>query len=171
MQDASGGVYVNTDRPYPMSQGDLVEITGKANASYRSEVAMNPEMHVIGRGQQFPGIPYTYRELTAGRGDCSTVTVRGRVLAADIEQHENAPTGHIDLSMPGGEVQVYLGSPEDFHPESLLDATIEVTGVAGGAFDAKYQMTGVILYTPSAAMIHGAAAARHACAAASSDGH
>ena len=154
LQDATGGVYVNTDKPYPVRQGDLVEVIGKANPSYRTEVSMNPEMRVLGRGEQFAGMPSTYQELTAGRGDCQTVRIRGKVLAANIEQHENAPTAHIDLSMPGGEVQVYVDSTEDFHPESLLDATIEVTGVAGGAFDAKYQMTGIIVYTSSPEKLH-----------------
>ena len=153
VQDETGGVYVNTDRDYPIKQGDLVEINGRANASYRTEVAIDPEIRVVGKGEHFAGVPYSYQELTAGRGDCKVVVARGRVLAADIEQHENAPSGHIDLAMPGGEVQIYLGSIADFHPQALLDATIEVTGVAGGAFDSKYQLTGIILYTGNAGML------------------
>ncbi len=153
VQDDTGGVYVNTNRDYPVKQGDLVSIVGRSHPSYRTEVAMDPDMRVLGRGQTFAGQPLTYGDLVAGRGDCKVVTVHGRVLAADVEQHEKAPTVHLDIGMAGGEVQVYLGTSTNFHPETLLDATVEVTGVQGGAFDNKNQLTGIILYSPKAGMI------------------
>ncbi len=153
VQDASGGVYINTDKAYPVKAGDLVEIAGHAAASYRTEVAMDPVMRVIGKGGKFVAPVYEYADLIAGRGDCRLVRIRGKVLAAGIEQHENARRGHLDIALPGGEVQVYLGSSKAFHPETLLDAMVEVTGVAGGAFDAKYQLTGLMMYSTDAQMV------------------
>lgn len=155
LQGPTGGIYVDTDKTYPVHNGDLVEVNGVAAASYRTEVARNPEIHVIGRGPDFTTAQYGYRDLVAGRGDCKLVTVHGKVRAADVEQHENttAPSVHLDVTMPDGEVQVYVHSSPGFNPESLLDATVEITAVAGGAFDAKYQLTGITLYAPDPSTI------------------
>ncbi len=81
------------------------------------------------------------------------MTIRGKVLAADVEQHESATRDHLDVAMAEGEVQVYLASSETFRPEALLDSEIEVTGVVGGAFDAKNQLTGLIVYSSAAERI------------------
>ena len=148
VQDATGGVYIDTDKAYPIKTGDLVEINGRPSSSYRTEVALDPEIRVVGRGNSFPATSYEYSQLISGLGDCRLVTIRGRVLAADTEQHESVTVEHLDVAMAGGEVQVYLASSDTFHPESLLDTTIEVTGVEGGAFDAKNQLTGLIVYAP-----------------------
>jgi diguanylate cyclase (GGDEF)-like protein len=155
VQDASGGVYVNTDKPYLVHTGDLVMLDGLAAPSYRAEVAKDPQIQVLDRGATFAAPAYTYRDLVAGRGDCRLVTIRGKVRAADLEQHQNMSTAsmHLDLTMPDGEVQVYLQPSAELHPESLLDATVEVVGVAGGAFDAKNQLTGIIVYAPQASSI------------------
>ena len=155
LQDDSGGVYVNTDKHYLVHTGDLVTLDGFPSASYRTEVANDPVIRVVDRGEKFATAQYTYKDLVAGRGDCKMVSIRGTVRAADLEQHLNVdtPSMHLDVSMPDGEVQVYVHPTPDFRPESLLDASVEVTGVAGGAFDAKNQLTGIILYAPDLASI------------------
>jgi diguanylate cyclase (GGDEF)-like protein len=155
LQDSSGGVYVNTDKVYQVNTGDLVTLDGFPSASYRTEIANDPEIHVIGRGDKFPITEFGYKDLVAGLGDCKLVSIRGTVRAADLEQHLNVKTAsmHLDVSMTDGEVQVYVHPSADFRPESLLDATVEVTGVAGGAFDARDQLTGIILYAPDLASV------------------
>jgi diguanylate cyclase (GGDEF)-like protein len=155
LQDSSGGVYVNTDKPYPVHAGDLVALNGFPSASYRTEVANDPEIRVIDRGNHFAAPELAYRDLVDARGDCELVSIRGTVRAADFEQHPsaNTPSIHMDVAMADGEVQVYVHPPSGFHPESLLDAVVEVTGVAGGAFDAKNQLTGIVLYAADIASI------------------
>ena len=154
LQDATGGIYVNTNKTYPVQSGDLVELDGQASPSYRTEIAVDPVIRKIGRSGGFAAPHYDYRDLVEGRGDCELVTIRGKVRAADIEQHAGVskPSVHLDITMAEGEVQVYVNSTS-FHPESLVDATVEVTAVAGGAFDAKNQLTGVILYAPEPSSI------------------
>ena len=155
LQDATGGIYINTDKDYPLRNGDLVEVDGFASPSYRTEVANDPQIRKLGRERALAAPPHDYRELVTGHGDCELVTVRGKVRAADVEQHLgiSTPSVHLDLTMPDGEIQVYIHPSSGFHPESLLDATVEITGVAGGAFDAKNQLTGVILYAPEASSL------------------
>jgi diguanylate cyclase (GGDEF)-like protein len=154
LQDATGGIFINIDKTYPLHQGDLIEVDGKTDSSYRSEVAFDPNIRVLGPGKTFEAERTTYRVLASGKKDCRLVSIRGRVRAVDIGYHPNAPSGHIDLVVPGGEMEVYIHSPSGMNAQSLLDAEVEVTGVAGGSFDAKWQMTGVILYAQDSSAIH-----------------
>ena len=163
IQDASGGVYVETTRPYPVNNGDLVSVEGATASSYRSEVAPDPVIRVLGKGPAWPARRVTFPELATGDQDSQLVVFRGIVRAVNWEQHENAPIVHLDVLMPGGEVEVYQPSSviqsgsgtlfgRDGEP-SLLDAEVEITGVAGGAFDAKSQLTGIIVYAQQTSSI------------------
>lgn len=158
VQDDSGAVFVDTDRVYPVQAGDLVEITGHSAPGYRSEVARDPVLHVLGRGRRYAGKRARFADLVSGNLDCQRVKVTGRVRAAQREQHERGSLIHLDLLMNGGEVQVYIGTAAHFSPEALLGQTIEVEGVVGGLFDKKQQLTGVILYSETMAAIHVLAA-------------
>lgn len=162
VHDATGGVYVETTHPYPVSKGDLISIEGGVVASYRSEVAPDPVIRVLGKGKVWPAHRVTYPQLATGEEDSQLVILRGVVRAINREQHENAPIVHLDVLMPGGEVEVYQPASvqddagslfrHDGQP-SLLDAEVEITGVAGGAFDAKSQLTGVIVYAQHSSSI------------------
>ena len=155
IQDSTGGIYVNTDKSYAFRNGDLLEVDGEAAGSYRTEVAHGAQIRKIGRGTTFTPLRFSYEDLVQGRGDCQLVSIRGKVRAADLEQHlgVSTPSVHLDVAMADGEVQVYVQPTSAIHTEPLLDATVEITGVAGGAFDAKNQLTGIILYAPDAASI------------------
>lgn len=156
VQDASGAVYVDTDKAYPLHYGDYVSVRGLAYPSYRTEVATNPEIHVLSRDQRMPPLYVTYRELATGEMDCRLVKVVGKVRAVNVEQHEKSSILHLDVSMHGGEIEVYQpfsaidsGKRESFGTSealSLLDSTVEIEGTAGGAFDTKAQLTGLIIY-------------------------
>lgn len=154
LQDETGGVFVNVDKPYPMRQGQLVELDGRTAPSYRSEIATDPAIRVIGPGRKLPAPPATYQALASGQKDCRLVSLRGKVRAVDIGRHSNAPSGYLDVVVPGGEVEIYIYSPAGLEQKSLLDAEVEITGVAGGSFDALWQMTGIILYVQDASAIH-----------------
>ena len=150
LQDASGGVYVDTDKPYPVHTGDLVVLDGTPHPGFRTEVAPNPAIRVLGHGGKIPAPRFDYRMLASGLADCTMVTIRGKVRAAGLELHQDAssPSMHLDVMVRDGEVQVYVGSSSGFDVESLLDSNVQITGVAGGQFDAKSQMRGVTLYAP-----------------------
>jgi diguanylate cyclase (GGDEF)-like protein len=156
IQDETGAVYIETDKAYPLQYGDYVSVRGLALASYRTEVAPDPEIHVLSRNRRVPALRVTYRELATGQMDCRMVKVSGKVRAVNVEQHENSPILHLDVSMHGGEIEVYQPFPaiEPDRRESfgtlealpLLDSTVEIEGTAGGAFDTKSQLTGLIVY-------------------------
>ena len=164
IQDASGGVYVETTHALPLNNGDLVSVDGATASSYRSEIAPDPIIRVLGKGPVWPAHRVTYSQLASGNEDSQLVVFRGIVRAINWEQHENAPIVHLDVMLPGGEVEVYQPSAviqdgkgplsNRAGEPSLLDSEVEITGVAGGAFDAKSQMTGVIVYVQQTSSIH-----------------
>jgi diguanylate cyclase (GGDEF)-like protein len=153
LQDASGGVFIGTDHPFPVHNGDLIEVEGGALPGYKTEVAPGASIRVLGRGPKPTPHPSDYAELATGNEDSQLVVLTGKVRTADVEQHENASYVHLDVGMDGEEVEVYLGSSAGFDPNSVIGATIEVTAVAGGVFDAKSQLTGIVLYAPDSSSI------------------
>ncbi len=153
VQDASGGVFVGTSHAYPVHNGDLVEIEGGALEGYRTEVAPDPNIRVLGRGPKYAPHRTNYAELATGSEDSQLVVLTGKVRTADVERHENAFYVHLDVGMGGEEVEVYLDSSAGFNPDSVIGAPIEVTAIAGGMFDAKSQLTGIVLYAPDASAI------------------
>jgi diguanylate cyclase (GGDEF)-like protein len=165
IEDKSGAVYIDTDRAFPLQYGDYISVRGVADPSYRTEVGTNPEIHVLSRNWHLPAVRATYGELATGQMDCRLVKVRGQVRAVNVERHANFPILHLDVLMQGGEIEVYqpfsaiksdkretFGAAEAL---PLLDSTVEIEGTAGGAFDSKSQLTGLIIYAqqPSAIRI------------------
>src|ERR1700758_141353 len=60
LQDASGGVYVDTDKPYAVHTGDLVVLDGTSHPGFRAEVAPNPAIRVLGHGGKIPAPRFDY---------------------------------------------------------------------------------------------------------------
>jgi diguanylate cyclase (GGDEF)-like protein len=156
IEDKTGAVYIDTSRVYPLHYGDLVMVRGHAGPSYRTQVDTDPQIQILSAGKQIKPIPVTYQKLATGQMDCRLVRIRGKVRAINVEQHETNQILHLDISMPGGEVEVYQPIPAMGPAErerfvalealQLLDAEVEIEGAAGGDFDTKSQMTGIILY-------------------------
>jgi diguanylate cyclase (GGDEF)-like protein len=156
IQDDSGAVYIDTSKVYHLHYGDYVSVRGRAVASYRTEVDTNPEIKVLARGRTVPARPVTYKQLSTGQMDCLLVRIRGKVRAVNVEQHEEYPIIHLDVSMPGGETEIYqpISAIDPLERERfvtleampLLDSTVEIDGTAGGDFDTKSQLTGLIIY-------------------------
>jgi diguanylate cyclase (GGDEF)-like protein len=47
LQDASGGVYIRITRPYPIHKGETVSVEGFPSTTFPTEIASDPEMHVL----------------------------------------------------------------------------------------------------------------------------
>ena len=163
VQDETGAVYIETDKSYPLHYGDYVSVNGTAMVSYRTQVALNPEIKVLAPHRGVQPLPVTYQELATGQMDCRLVRLSGIVRAINVEYHERAPILHLDISMHGGEIEVYqpfsVGNQrngdnfETTEALPLLDSEVEIDAVAGGAFDTKSQVTGVIVYAQQSSAI------------------
>ena len=157
VEDATGAVYVKTDHPYPLHRGDLVQIDGWTAGSYRTTVALNPTIKVLGHGS-FHRIKVSthqsYEELMAGKFDCRYVIMQGVIRSALVETHGSANVLELEILMPGGMVQGYLQNYRGLDLERLVDATVQVSGVVGGQFNARWQLMRSIIYGADAADLH-----------------
>jgi diguanylate cyclase (GGDEF)-like protein len=150
VQDNGIGVFVKTTQNLRLVPGDRVQIDGKTDKGYRPSVIAS-SVKVLGHGRLPAPARVPFNRLISGKLDSSLVTVRGIVHSADMNMpsgvHQQAAT--LKVFTDGGyfEAQLLAADPQSL--ESLLDATVEITGVAGGKFDGKMQMTGVALHVTS----------------------
>ena len=94
--------------------------------------------------------------LLPGRWIVAWSKLSERSAQSTLNSMKNSSILHLDVSMHGGEIEVYQpfsaidsGKRESFGTSealSLLDSTVEIEGIAGGAFDTKAQLTGLIIY-------------------------
>ncbi len=79
------------------------------------------------------------------------VTVRGVVRTADVTLSLVAPVRftHLQLLMDGGYFDATLDSDDPGIVEKLLDAEVELTGVASEEFDSKMQEIGILVHVQS----------------------
>ena len=91
VQDETGAVYIETDKSYPLHYGDYVSVNGTAMVSYRTQVALNPEIKVLAPHRGVQPLPVTYQELATGQMDCRLVRLSGIVRAINVEYHERVP--------------------------------------------------------------------------------
>jgi diguanylate cyclase (GGDEF)-like protein len=147
--DASGSIAVRTSKAYPITRGDLVEVTGHTTASYRTVVAVDPTIRVIGHGPMPAAHPATYRELMSGVWDCKYVSLRGVVRSANLEYEGSHIVAQLEVLVPGGIVQVYLLDYDRLDLTGLLDAEVEFSGVSGGHYNAEWQLMRANVYLSS----------------------
>ena len=156
--DASGAVYVKTSRVYPLHRGDLIEINGTTARSFRTTVAMNPEIKVVGKATLKPSKVRTYRsfqELMAGRWDCQYVSMTGIVRSALTEVHfDSTRVLELEMLMPGGLVQAYVQNTDGVDPNKLVNAEVEISGVVGGNFNAQWELMRTVLYAAGKEDLH-----------------
>ena len=177
VQDSTGGLYIaSPPKPPALSPGDAILIRGTTTPSYSVNVKAT-EMRFEHRAQFPQPVPLTWRQLLQKSNDCRYVTIVGKVrsatLQASIGQFSQGgvlqrgvsrasiaqaiarlggrqPYFLIDLQTEGGVVRVHMEDVQGIDPLSLLDAEVSLSGVAGGLFDGKFQITGAELWVSTA---------------------
>jgi diguanylate cyclase (GGDEF)-like protein len=153
VQDQGLAIYVITNADQVLLPGDRVLIRGKTQGSFHPIVAAD-SVTLLRHGALPEPVPATYDELISGQDDCMLVTMRGIVRSADRSSvDEKVRTSFMEMLTEGGFVSVFADFYTPEEREQLLDAEVEVTGVAGGQFDGKMQMHGVQINVPSPAGI------------------
>jgi diguanylate cyclase (GGDEF)-like protein len=153
VQDGADAIYVQAPEGLKIAAGDLVEIEGSTRSSFRP-IIMPSRITRIGQGTMPLPAPSRYAELTTGVHDCQLVSVRGVVESADAMNLDGIPSGRLGMLVDGLVVWVNVDTVGENALRSLLDAEVEVSGVAAGIFDGKNQQTGVLLHSSSLAEIH-----------------
>ncbi len=147
VQDGGVGLYVKATTAKNLAPGDRVLIKGTTVAGYRPDV-MSSDIAVLSHGAPPKPLPASWAELIRGRLDSLRVRAQGVVQSADLDAPSDAHVTGITLRvlLDGGYVDVQLDSNDEKALSDLLDAEVEITGVAGGKFDGKRQLTGVVLH-------------------------
>jgi len=149
LSDRTGSVYVSTSKTYPIHRGDLVEVIGKTSKSFRTTVAENPEIRILGRGHLPAAHPATYRELMSGAWDCQNVSMRGVVRSANLEIEVTHVVAQLEVLVPGGIVQLYVQDYSGLDLTGLIGAEVKFSGVVGAHFNLQWQLMRTILYLTS----------------------
>lgn len=160
IQENGLGIYVDFSKDVGLRPGDRVAVTGKTESSFKTDVsAANVEL--LGHGNLPDAQEAGFADLIDSKFDSTLVKVRGRIISVTEGTGSNGSDLRFHLRVPDGMIEGDVSKPGNLRPDQLLDADVEMTGVAGGAFDSKMQMGGVWLDIDSSdqvKVLHPAAA-------------
>jgi diguanylate cyclase (GGDEF)-like protein len=149
VQDGDNAIFVQPASEMTLQPGDRIRIHGTTRESFRPFVAAS-SITVLRHDTPLPPVPASYDALVLGQFDCRLVSIRGRVVSADVVYSSDRPSTSLVVFADDGrniEIQVESNNPEAL--PGLIDAEVTVSGAASGKFDGKMQMTGIILHSQS----------------------
>ncbi|MGA2653383.1 MAG: GGDEF domain-containing protein [Terracidiphilus sp.] len=152
VQDGADAIFVYSQDALKIAAGDRVLIEGTTLPSFRP-IIVSSKITRLGQGTMPLPLPSRIEELTTGDHDCQVVSVRGVVESADVISHLGLHSGRLGVLIDGLIVWVNVDTEDESALSNLLDAEVEVNGVASGIFDGKNQQTGVRLHSSSLAQI------------------
>ncbi len=154
VQDGDDAIFVRPPTTATLTRGDRVLVRGTMQASFHPLV-VGATVTLLRHGALPAPVPATFGDLIRARYDSRLVTIHAVVRAADLVMSTSAPVGssRLQLLTEGGHFEANIDSTDEKAIKNLLDAEVEVTGVAAGKFDNKMQQTGVVLYVSSLADI------------------
>jgi len=152
VQDDGIGIYVAATTNLDLLPGDRISIRGLAQDSFRPIVASS-DITLLHHGSLPPPVLSKFEDLVHFRADCLYVTVRGTVRSAAMQLSSGRAITQLELRTDGGYVGVIVDNSDPAKLNSLLDAEVEMSGVASGRFDGKMQETGILIHTPDFSFI------------------
>jgi diguanylate cyclase (GGDEF)-like protein len=150
VQDGDAGIFVLAPTNVLLAAGDRVLVRGAMRESFRP-IVIPDSVTVLRHGDLPKTVPATFDQLIRGTFDCRLVTVRAVIRTADLRVSSYARTTYMQMVTDGGYIDATVDSDDANVLKGLLDAEVEVTGIAGGKFDGKMQLTGILLHVPTLA--------------------
>jgi len=152
VQDGDTAIYVSPPSDASFVLGDRVRITGTTRADFSPSVA-GKTVTLLHHGPMPRPTPAVYDDLVHGRRDCMLVTVRGVIRTVDVQMRNDTrdfnvpmhPIARVHVLTDGGYIEALVDGGNDGSFSDLLDADVEVTGIASFDFDGKMQPKGVEL--------------------------
>jgi diguanylate cyclase (GGDEF)-like protein len=144
VQDADEGLYVWADKEIKLAPGDRILVRGHASDSFRPIVIANSAT-LLRHGALPQPVPATFDDLIRARHDCVRVAVRATIRSADVGLDTDTDNTHLVLLVDGSTIDGYLDNGAIEPLNGLLDAEVEVYGVAQSKFDGKMQQVGAAL--------------------------
>jgi diguanylate cyclase (GGDEF)-like protein len=154
VQDGDLAIFVFFTMDAKLAPGDRVLVKGTTRESFRPIIVSN-DVAMLHHGALPKPLPVTFSDLILGQRDCVLVTIRGMIRAADLVASSTASVRSTTLQLltDGGYVEAIVDGDDQDAANGMLDDEVEVTGTAGGEFDDKMQMTGIVLHVPTPAHI------------------
>jgi diguanylate cyclase (GGDEF)-like protein len=155
VQMGNSAIYVHAVTPLNLVPGDRILVRGTMQESFRPFVVSHDITFLDHEVQPKP-VKASYEEMIRGETDCKRVTVRARILAANIVANSpvanmalRGPFTYLQMLVDGGQVDANIDTNDPDALAKLLDAEVEITGVVSGHFDNKMQQTGVLFHVQS----------------------
>jgi diguanylate cyclase (GGDEF)-like protein len=150
VQDGDKAIYVLFPTDLKLVPGERVLIRGKTQKSF-NPIVIADSVTVLRHGDLPKPEPASFDQMIRAQTDCKLVTVRGVVRTADLELSLAAPVRFIRLQllMDGGYFDATVDSDDSGVLDSLLDAEVELIGVASEEFDSKMHETGILIHVQS----------------------
>ena len=148
VQDRDAAIFVLAPNGARLVPGDRVLVRGKMRASFRP-IVVPDSVTVLGHGALPKAVPADFDELIRSQYDSLRVSVHGVVRTAELGWSPTSRVTYLQILMDGGYVDAMVDSDDESALKDLLDAEVEVTGIAGGKFDAKMEVAGVLLHVAS----------------------
>jgi diguanylate cyclase (GGDEF)-like protein len=154
VQDGDDAIYVRPNSFLKLVPGDRILVHGTTHESFRPYV-QSRDITVIGHGPSPKATEPTFDQMIRAEDDCKLVTLHGVIRSADLvpDIGSSTPATYLRMVVDGGMVDADVDNNDESALNGLLDAEVQITGVASGHFDNKMQMTGILLHVSSLAEI------------------
>jgi diguanylate cyclase (GGDEF)-like protein len=139
VQDGGDAVYVSYKPGAGFSAGDHVLIQGMTHESFRPIINAQ-SVTLLRHGIAPAPVHADFPQLNSAQLDCQRVKLRAVVRSADI--FGTPPEIYLQTVMDGGYVDVAINSTDTTALKPLLDAEVEITGVATAKFDERMELAG-----------------------------
>jgi diguanylate cyclase (GGDEF)-like protein len=147
VQDQGIGIYVAATTKLNLVPGDRILIRGLAHDSFRP-IVESSDITLLHHGAIPAPVPASFVDLVQAKQDCQYVTVRGLVRSAEMDRSSGRDVTSIELLTDGGYIGIAMDNSDPAKLDGLLDADVEISGVASGRFDGKMQETGALIHAP-----------------------
>jgi diguanylate cyclase (GGDEF)-like protein len=150
VQEGDHAIFVLDALPLKLLPGDRVLIRGKTQGSFYP-IIISQSITLIRHGALPEPFPATFDDLIRARYDGALVKVHAIIRTAELGWSPSVRVTYLQMLMDGGYIEGMLDSTDQQALHNLLDAEVEVTGIAGGKFDNKMQLSGILLHISSLA--------------------
>jgi len=151
VQDGDMAIFVLIPLDAKLEPGDRILVRGKTRQSFHP-IAISESITVLHHGALPDPVPTGYDELISSQLDAMRVKVHALVRTADFLS-SNGQSIFLRMLADDGYIDALVESRDASVLKDLLDAEVEITGVAAGSFDNKMQKTGIQLHVSSLADI------------------
>ncbi|HXI39128.1 MAG TPA: response regulator [Bryobacteraceae bacterium] len=143
IQDATAGIYVETEGPLQIERGLQIELNGITDAGEFAPMIRKPEVRVIGPGTLPRPLHISLNSLASAVDDSQWVEGEGVVHAALLEE------GHLNLYLSttsGRPAKVTVVKFPRIDLDQFVGARIHFRGAFGATFNKRRQLTGFVVH-------------------------